>query len=242
VMTQASENHPLDRAFQALTRYTQGDDAERLTPIEAAVQAVRGNPATRAALEQRLATHLGPSSSDVSRVFVCRQLAAIGSGESVPALASLLADERLSHLARFALERIPGPEADRALRHAIGRTAGTVKVGIIHSVGVRRDHLSVSLLARTLADENLDMTAAAAKALGEIGSPDAARALAAFQGEAPDQLRPIVADASLICAERLVAVGDRDGALRLLEGVAATADAPHIGLAVSRARSRAMRR
>lgn len=240
-MAQESQNQTLDRAFDALTRYSRGDDAELLTPIEAAVQAVRGNPSARAALERRLATHLGSSSSDVARTFVCRQLAVIGSAASVPALAPLLVDEKLSHLARYALERIPGPEADKALSDAVGRTNGKIKVGIIHSLGVRRDTRSVSLLAKTLTDENLEVAAAAAKALGEIGSADAARALEAFQGKASDHLRPAMTDAVLICADRLVAAGEPERALKLLDALAPP-HAPHVSLAVSRVRSTAMRR
>jgi len=43
--------------------------------------------------------------------FICRQLSLIGSGAEVPVLARLLDDKDLSFAARFALERIPGPEA-----------------------------------------------------------------------------------------------------------------------------------
>lgn len=241
-MAQGSQNHALDRAFEALTRYDRGDDAELLTPIEVAVQTVRGDSAARAALERRLAAHLGTPASDVARTFVCRQLAAIGSTLSVPALAPLLTDENLSHMGRYALERIPGPEADKALRDAISRTSGRIKAGIINSVGVRRDERSVSLLAPLLADDDLDVAAAAAKALGEIGTDAAAKTLAAFQGKAPARLRLAAIDAVLICADRLMAAGERAQALRLLEGIMIPPDAPHVTLAVNRARSAAMRR
>ena len=49
-------------------------------------------------------------------------------------LAALLPDEKLSHMARFALERIPAPEAAKALREALSKTQGEVKIGVISSL------------------------------------------------------------------------------------------------------------
>jgi len=42
----------------------------------------------------------------------------VGTASSVPALAALLTDNELSHMARFALERMPAAEAGAALREA----------------------------------------------------------------------------------------------------------------------------
>ena len=53
----------------------------------------------------------------------CRQLARVATKEAVPILASLLDDEKLSHMARYALETIRDPSVDDALREALGRTA-----------------------------------------------------------------------------------------------------------------------
>ena len=243
-MEQGTQSQALDGAFKALEQYTPINDDPKavppLTPIEQAVQAAHGNPATRAALEQRLAPYLAATFSHATRAFVCRQLAIIGSAASVPALSALLADEPLSHMARYALERIPGPEADKALRDAVGKANRKSKVGIIYSIGVRRDARSVPLLAKML-NEEPEVAAAAAKALGEIGTPEAAKALEALRGKGAEPLRVAIADASLICAERLMASGERGDAVRLLEGLTA-APQPHVSLAARRALSAAMGR
>jgi HEAT repeat protein len=239
-MSQGSESPALDQAFKALEHYKQGDDPEVLAPIEQAVRKVHGNPAARAALEQRLTAHLGAPFSGAARKFVCRELAVIGSAAAVPALAPLLLDQDLSHMARYALERIPGPEADNALRDALGMAKGDTRVGIIHSVGARRDAGSVSLLARVLTDDP-SSAAAAAKALGEIGTPEAARALEAFRGKGTGELRLAIADALLISADRLIASGERGQAVKLLEALTDPSQAPHVRAAASRALSAAMR-
>ncbi len=238
---QQAQGQALDGAFEALKRYKPADDPAALVPIDQAVSEVHGNPATRVALEQRLAAHLGPSYSSVTRSFVCRELAIIGSAASVPALAPLVVDDELSVYARNALERIPGPEAERALRDALGKARGRTKVGIINSVGVRRDARSAPLLAKILTDEP-ESAAAAAKALGEIGTPEAAKALEASRGKGSAELRLAVADGSLICAERLIAAGERGQAVKLLEALTNASQPPHVRLAANRALSAAQRR
>ncbi|HNV21887.1 MAG TPA: HEAT repeat domain-containing protein, partial [Candidatus Hydrogenedentes bacterium] len=50
----------------------------------------------------------------------CRRLRHVGTQASIPALAALLPDETLSHLARFALESMPYPEVDQVFRDALG--------------------------------------------------------------------------------------------------------------------------
>jgi HEAT repeats len=248
MMTQAAQtpapaaglSPTLDQSFEALKGYKPADDPAVLIGIDQAVMGVHGNPAARAALEQRLAGYLAASYSSVTRAFVCRELAIIGSGASVHALTPLLFDDELSVFARQALERIPGPEADKALREAIAKSRGRTRIGIINSVAVRRDSRSIPLLVKAASDEP-DMTAAAAKALGEIGTAESAKALEAFRGKGTPPQRLAVADAFLICAERLLASGERAQALRLLEPLTDSSQPPHVRLAANRALSAAGR-
>lgn len=230
----------LDQSFELLKGYKPADDPTVLIPIDQAVMKVHGNAAARAALEQRLAGYLGASYSSVARSFVCRELAIIGSAASVPGLAPLLLDDELSVFARQALERIPGPEADKALRDAIAKSKGRTRIGIINSVAVRRDLRSVPLLVKA-ASEDPEATAAAAKALGEIGTAESAKALETFRGKGTPAQRLAVADAFLICAERLVASGERAQALKIVEPLTDSSQPAHVRLAARRALSAAAR-
>ena len=230
----------LEQSFELLKGYKPGDDATVLIPIDRAVMAVHGNAATRAALEQRLIGYLGASHSSVARSFVCRELALIGSAASVPAVAPLLLDDELSVFARQALERIPGAEADRALRDAIGKSRGRTRIGIINSVAVRRDPRSVALLVKA-ASEEPEAIAAVAKALGEIGTAESARALETFRGKGTPVQRLAVADGFLICAERLVAAGERAQAMKIIEPLSDASQPAHVRLAAQRALSAAQR-
>lgn len=152
-------------------------------------------------------------------VDACRGLAAIGTKRAVPALAALLGDEKLSHMARYGLETIPDPSVDQALRDALAKLKGRPLVGVISSVGVRRDPQAVPLLVKKLGDSDSEVVQAAARALGKIGGPAAATALTQRLADAPDSIRPGVADACLACAETLLAQGKRDEAAAMYQRV-----------------------
>lgn len=100
----------------------------------------------------------------------CQELSHVGTRQAVPALTSLLADEKLSLWARYALEPISDSTIDVAFRDALGKLKGQLLVGVIGSIGVRKDTEAVEPLAKLLTDADPAVAQAAAKALGRIGS------------------------------------------------------------------------
>jgi HEAT repeat protein len=134
----------------------------------------------------------------------CRRLAAVGDARAVPVLAGLLPDAKLSHIARHALEPIPGDVVDAALRNALATLQGDLRIGVIHSLGVRRDPKAVPALAPLLGDTDPRTVAAAALSLGRIATPEAARALAGLRAKPPATLQDAAADGSLALARRLI--------------------------------------
>jgi HEAT repeat protein len=155
----------------------------------------------------------------------CRQLAIIGTEDVVPALAGLLGHERCSHMARYALEPMPYPAVDEALRDALGKLKGRPLVGVIGSIGVRRDVKAVDLLIPMLKDSNPDIAQAAARALGSIGSESAMMALAKAMremggiNEIPAANKLAFCEGFLRCAENLVAEGKRDMPIELYDAL-----------------------
>jgi len=137
------------------------------------------------------------------KALACKRLALYGQADAVPALAPLLADPQLASWARIALEAIPGPAADEALRAAVGSLRGGLLVGVINSLGVRRDPRAVHLLTAMLKDADPEVAAAAALALGHIGGDRARKALLAALPQAP--ARSAVAQGCILCAEELLA-------------------------------------
>ena len=118
--------------------------------------------------EGALIAILQSDSPKKDKAITCKKLAVFGSARAVPALATLLPDKELTSWARIALEVIPGPAADQALRDAMGKVHGRTLIGVINSIGVRRDAKAVDGLAQKLRSDNAHVAAAAALALGLV--------------------------------------------------------------------------
>ena len=129
----------LDQAFEALKAFDWGTDRNALNPIDEAIVTTHGDAAARKELEARLAAVLRTDVSRDAKDFVCRKLMVIGTAASVSALAELLPQQDHSHMARYALERIPVSEAAQAMRDVLPTLSGELKVGVIGSRGVRQD-------------------------------------------------------------------------------------------------------
>ncbi len=102
----------VDKAFDALKTFDWGTDRNALNPIDNAAALTYGDAAGRKDLETRLLAALPSGNRDV-KDFICRTLKTMGTVASVPALAALLPDKDNSHMARYALERIPGGGSGR---------------------------------------------------------------------------------------------------------------------------------
>jgi HEAT repeat protein len=224
----------LDKAFETLKSYDWGQDRKALEPIESAILATHGKPAERKALEERLAAMLKPDAPRAANDHICRKLSLIGTATSVPALAALLTDKDNSHMARYALERMPCPEAVKAMRDALAKTSGVTKVGIINSLGMRADGESTAALVGLLADADKEIVSAAVAALAKICTPEAVKAIQEFQKNAPPELSLAAADACLVCAEKLLAAGKKMEALALYKRLTGEEQPKHIRVAATR--------
>lgn len=209
----------LDSAMAKLATFDFGGDSSVPHAFSELVAATHGKPQLRQALLERLAKVLGSDVPAGAKDLACRQLAIIGTRAEVPAIAPLLTDTKLSHMARYALERIPGPEADEALLAALPKVQGTLRVGIIHSLGNRRVAQAVGPLAALLGDADPSVASAAARAMGRIGPP-AAEALAKALGTSSPAVRPAVAEGALLVAEALAQAGRREAAAKLFQQIA----------------------
>jgi HEAT repeat protein len=223
----------LDQAFEALKTYDWGADPKLLNPIDEAVVATRDDAAARQELEARLVAVLKTEVSRDAKDYVCRKLRVIGTAAAVPALAELLSHQELSHMARFALERIPAAEAAQALRDALPNIDNALKVGVMGSLGARQDVASVPALVALLSDADATVARSAALALGAIRVPEAASALREAKPQS-DALRIALTDACLACAEGLLAAGKKAEAMTLYKGFVGEDQPKHVRLAATR--------
>jgi HEAT repeat protein len=215
----AVDRAAVDRAFERLAAYQYGDDYTELAAIERAVHGSLHNESQRAELERRLVSVLSGDTPNAAKDYACRALTLIGGADSVPALAALLPDPELTGLARYALERIPDPAVDRALRAALGQTSGRVQAGIINSIGIRRDREAVPALAGLLQKDDHVVVEAALLALGKIATRESGRIVGQFRAQVSPALRDTAEAAYLEAADRLLAGGDAEGAAVIFDNL-----------------------
>ncbi len=169
--------------------------------------------------EQKMIGVLRSDAPPQEKAMACKRLAVCGTKEAAPELAALLSNEQLASWARIALEAIPDPAADAALRASLGKLQGKLLVGAINSLCVRRDAKATGQLVEFLQDASAETASAAAAALGRIGTPEAAKALERSLAAAPPVVRAEVAESCIRCAEKYLAAGKSAAASKLYEAV-----------------------
>jgi len=180
---------------------------------------IEGGRAPSPKKEADLIAVLNSKEPKAKKADACKDLAIYGSGRAAAALAPLLADEQLGSWARIALESIPGPEADKALRESLGTVHGNLLVGVIDSIGVRRVASAVAPLTGHLSDKDLPVAAAAAAALGRIGNEPATKALEESLASAPPKVRSAIAEGLVLCGEKALSEGHDAQAVAIYDKV-----------------------
>lgn len=223
----------LDKAFEALSKLDyESDDLQEVAQIDDAIIATQGDKAGRKDLEERLLAVVQGSGTRNGKDYACRKLKIVGTEASVPVLAKMLGDDKMSHMARYALESMPVDAAGAALRDALGSLSGELKAGVIGSLGVRQDNGAVATLATLIKDSDAVVARSAALALGAIRSKDAAKALANAKPN-PAAISAAI-DSSLSCAESLLAGGDKLGAMSIYKELSKGDQPKHVKLAATR--------
>jgi hypothetical protein len=146
-----------------------------------------------------------PSSTVFQKAIACKKLSFVGGKEAVQPMAALLSHPQLSCYARFGLEPNPDPSVDEVFREALPKLNGRLQIGVITSIGVRKDAKALDALAKLMDHSDADVAGAAAASVGMIGGIEASRSLQAALGRTQPPLFAVVARATLLCAEGLMA-------------------------------------
>lgn len=172
------------------------------------------------AAPQLVAMLKDPKSTVFQKAIACKKLSIVGGKDAIPPMAALLSDPQLSCYARFGMEPNPDPSVDDAFRAALPKLTGKLQIGVINSIGVRKDAKAVDALAKLIDSSDVEIARAAAASLGMIGGPQATRALQTALGKPQSPVFPVAARAMLLCAEGAIAA-DRARGLRLYQELAA---------------------
>lgn len=177
-------------------------------------------------------TSLCSAGSPHEKAMTCKRLATIGDQRAVKELSALLNDAQVATYAREALELIPGNAADSALRDSLPQLSGDLRVGVIDSIGKRRNASAVPILVTLVSDQDDKVAKVAIRSLGKIGQP-AVPALKELLLHGTRKLQSDLAWACLDCAIQVEKVGDKQQAAELYNAVRIQKVPQHIQFAAT---------
>ncbi|MFB3825149.1 MAG: HEAT repeat domain-containing protein [Bryobacteraceae bacterium] len=183
--------------------------------------------------KQLVAMVKDPKSTVFQKAIACKRLSITGGKEAVQPMAALLGHPQLACYARFGMEPNPDPSVDEAFRAALPKLTGKLQVGVIHSIGFRKDAKALGALARLIGDSDPMVAGAAAASVGMIGGLQAGKILEGALKSTRPPVFPVVARACLLCAEGLMA-GHRARALELYTELSAKSMPEPVRLAAIR--------
>lgn len=174
-----------------------------------------------------------PKSTLFQKAIACKKLSISGGKDAIPPMAALLNHPQLSCYARFGMEPNPDPSVDDAFRAALPKLSGKLQIGVINSIGVRRDAKAVDALAKLIEHADPEIAQSAAASLGMIGGQHASRVLQSALRQTQAPVFPVAARAMLLCAEDVIAT-DRAHGLDLYRELSAEAMPKPVRLAALR--------
>jgi len=226
---------PEEAAFGQIVAYKLGDKPDALNKVASVVVQSHNDPELRKAVEQRLLAALGsPKATTDCKRFVCRQLVNAGTARSVAALAKLVPDPEMSHMALYALARLKCSQAGKALRRALRTTQGKPLVGVVNALGARRDARAVRDLIGLMKHQDPVVVDAAVAALGEIGGTRAVQAVADAVEANAVKNHTLVVGTYLRMADGLLAAGDKANAKAIYTQLYKPAEPAHVRAAALR--------
>ena len=172
VLTPRTQAVSPDESLAEFAKYTDGGSTVAAKAIEEAVYSASNDPKAKAALAAKLIALIESKSATAdSKSFTCQLLPLVADARAVKPLVALMGDPKTAQPARGALQRLAAPEAGKALRDAMGKASGAAKIGLINSIGARRDAEAVGALKALLGDKDAGIAAAASAASGRPPAP-----------------------------------------------------------------------
>jgi len=162
---------------------------------------------------------LNSDSSLHDKGVACRRLALVGNEDSVPILEKLLGDTELSHLARVALEGIPFESVDEVFRRQLDTAQGDLRIGVINSIGNRRDAKAVPKLLEALPKSEPTVRTAILYALSDLATMESSSALQNMLKTPAGLSTDLLADCAMRCADRLAKDGNTAEAITIYQSV-----------------------
>jgi len=221
----------METILAKIATYQYGQSREPLAQFTQLVEQSLPFPAQLKQIEARLLQLLQSSATSAAKDYAFRELSLIATDASVRVLANMLTRSETAEMARYALARIPGAAADEALRRTLPKVSGDSRIGIINSLGQRRDAKSVPILRPLLLSPDGGVGEAAAAALAAIADQPAMDALATARGKVTGSLQQRITEAYIQCAGQMAVRGNKGAALKVYKELTAAPQPERIRIA-----------
>ena len=203
------------KGFKAL------DSRATITQINEYLRIMTSDKRSLANVEKEMIKFLLSDATTDAKKYVCSKLGELGSQESVPVLADLLQVPELFDSARFALEKIPGEASALSLRNALQTAEGKNRIGIITSLGLRKDVKSIPSIAIFLNNSDLDTVISAGSALSMMEEESALSALWTARSQATETARLKLTQHVFACADKILAKKKSPDAIAIIRNLSA---------------------
>ena len=208
-----------EKALAALKAYQFNDSLEHRVAIENMLRNMTAQGKPLDAVEEAFLDFLTADNSLEAKLFVCQKLSMIGTDRAVPLLAELLKQQATAYMARYALTRIPGAAAEKALLDAMAAATGEAKIPFLTSLAQRGKQSAVPAILPLLQAQPAPVVVAAIAALSELGGPQALQGLQEQRSAIPPEARPLLEDALLHQAQQRLHAGEADQAHALYQAL-----------------------
>ncbi len=210
----------LDAAFAGLRGWSGGKETASIAAVRGYVERATKIYEVRVDAERRLVGVIeSKDAAKPAKLFAAEQLYRLADEDTIPAFERMLAQPDTWDLACTGLEIIKHPKAETVLVHAAENAKGDRLIGILTTLGNRRDPAGVSTL-RAQADEgDARTTEAALTALGKIPGKESMQALDWCRKNLSRKMRPAATQAYLQCGRTSLERGDTATAIALFEAL-----------------------
>jgi hypothetical protein len=168
----------------------------------------------RKAFGAALASQLGGDRAKGVQKYLIREIQVAGGAEAAVALGKALLDEALCEPAAQALTAI-GQGAAEQFRQALPNVKGKSRLTVIQNLGVLGDAASAGALRKAVTDADTAIRISAGWGLANIGDEGSVDALIEAADAKPGWERIQATKACLVLAEKLLAAGKKNPAVRI---------------------------
>jgi len=208
----------IERMLADIADYKYGGSRGAMVEIDGFISLYLQKPGKPADIEKKFIEYLNSDATLESKQFICEKLGLIGTKASVETLGEMLIKQETSDMARGALERIPDSSVDKLLRETVGKTSGKMQVGIIDTIGRRKDTKAVKMLGKLTVSGDKQSALAAVAALGNIANQQARTILKKKLSNTTGQMQVVAYDSYLKCVEK-VAEGNSSKAFKMYKDI-----------------------